>query len=90
MRRAITAFMFLLAVACSRSTIDRAHWEQMPPSEKLLCVKALVGGEKAKEAKGGNAHRWTHPASEYVARIDAAYTHGDQRSVNAIFETLAD
>lgn len=80
----------LLLFACSRTVITRARWESMPAAEKTLVVKTLIGGEKAKAAKGGNEKRFSRPADEYVHRIDAAYAHGERRDVNALFETMHD
>ena len=82
--------VLLLALACSRTVVTRARWQSMPASEKTLIVKTLIGAEKAKDAKGGNTKRFTRAAEEYVRRINAAYAHGDQRDVNALFETLSD
>jgi predicted Fe-S protein YdhL (DUF1289 family) len=80
----------LLVVACSRTVITRARWQSMPPSEKTLVVKTLVGREKAKAAKGGNEKRFRRHPEEYVHRIDDAYAHGERRDVNALFETMGD
>jgi predicted Fe-S protein YdhL (DUF1289 family) len=84
------AIVVLLALACSRTVVTRARWESMPPREKTLVVKTLIGGEKAKAAKGGNAKHFSRTAEEYVRRIDAAYARGEQRDVNALFETMSD
>ena len=60
----------------------------MSPIEKTLYVRTLLGHEKAKEAKGGNDLVFKEPADDYVKRIDDAYTHGDKRNVDAIFEEM--
>lgn len=80
----------LLVFACSRTIITRERWRAMPPAEKALLVKTLIGAEKARDAKGGNPKHFSHPADDYVRRIDDAYTHGDRRDVNALFETFSD
>jgi predicted Fe-S protein YdhL (DUF1289 family) len=80
----------LLALACSRTVIPRERWQSMPPAEKTLVVKTLIGAEKAKDAKGGNEKHFSRPPDEYVHRIDDAYAHGEKRDVNALFETMSD
>jgi len=60
----------------------------MSQNEKTLYVRTLLGHEKTREAKGGNDHVFPRPADEYTTRIDAAYAHGDQRNVDAIFEEM--
>jgi hypothetical protein len=83
-----TALLLLLTLACHRTNIDRAQWQSMSPNEKTLYVRTLLGHEKTKEAKGGNGLVFQQDASDYVKRIDDAYARGDQRSVDAIFETM--
>lgn len=78
----------LVAIACHRTNISRAQWEQMSPNEKTLYVRTLLGHEKTKEAKGGNDRVFPQSADAYVTRIDGAYAHGDQRSVDAVFEEM--
>jgi hypothetical protein len=60
----------------------------MSANEKTLYVRTLLGHEKTKDAKGGNDRVFRQEASDYVKRIDDAYARGDQRSVDAIFETM--
>jgi len=60
----------------------------MSANEKTLFVRTLLGHEKTKEAKGGNDRVFTGSVDEYVRAIDAAYASGDQRTVDAIFETM--
>ena len=79
----------LLFVACTPH-VDRARWQQMPQSEKVLYVKSLLGAEKVKEAKGGHARHYSHPAEDYVKRIDAAYARGDARDPGEILAGLRD
>lgn len=83
----VTAFL-LIALACQRTNISRAQWQQMPQNEKTLYVRTLLGHEKSREAKGGNDLVFAQPAEEYVKRIDEAYARGDRRSVDAIFEEM--
>ena len=91
MRRLICTLLVATAlVACSRATVDRAHWQQMPAAERTLWIRQMIGAEQARAAKGGNDHTWSRPAESYVSRIDAAYAHGDQRDVRTIFESMAD
>jgi len=80
--------VLLLTLACHRTNIDRAQWQSMPPNEKTLYVRTLIGHEKAREAKGGNDRVFHQTADDYVKRIDDAYSRGDQRSVDAIFEEM--
>lgn len=82
---ALVAFVF----ACSEN-VDRAKWQQMSPSARELYVSSLIGGEKAKERKGGNEQHFSRPVAEYVAHIDEAYARGDRRTPKEIFATLAD
>jgi hypothetical protein len=60
----------------------------MSASEKTLYVRTLLGHEKTKEAKGGNDRVFRRSVDEYVQGIDDAYARGDQRTVDAIFETM--
>jgi len=78
----------LLILACHRTNIDRAQWQSMSANEKTLYVRTLLGHEKTKEAKGGNDRVFTRSVDEYVQAIDDAYARGDQRTVDAIFETM--
>ena len=79
----------LLFVACS-GNVTRERWQHMSVEEKKLYVSSLIGGEKAKDAKGGGAHQYSRPAAEYVTRIDDAYRAGDRRDPAAIFGVMAD
>ena len=89
MRRTFSlALLIVILLACHRTNIDRAHWQSMSANEKTLYVRTLLGHEKSKEAKGGNDRVFTRSIDEYVKRIDAAYAHGDTRTVDAIFETM--
>jgi hypothetical protein len=88
-RATITAVVLVLvALACHRTNISRAQWEQMSRNEKTLYVRTLLGHEKTKEAKGGNARVFPQSADAYAIRINGAYAHGDQRSVDTIFEDM--
>src|SRR5258708_3414227 len=80
----------LLALLFCAPQIDRSHWQRMPQPEKVLYVKSLLGAEKVKEAKGGNARHHSRTAEEYVKRIDAAYALGDQRVPGEILGDLRD
>ena len=84
----LRVMVLLLLLACHRSNIDRAQWQSMPQNEKTLYVRTLLGHEKAKEAKGGNGRVYPRTADDYVKQIDDAYVHGDQRTVDAIFEEM--
>jgi predicted Fe-S protein YdhL (DUF1289 family) len=86
-RLALTALL-LLTLACHRTNIDRAQWQSMSANEKALYVRTLLGHEKTKEAKGGNDRVFARSINEYVKGIDDAYARGDQRSVDAVFESM--
>jgi hypothetical protein len=89
MRRAsIAVALVLVVLACHRTNISRAQWEQMSSDEKTLYVRTLLGHEKTKEAKGGNDRVFPQSAGAYVTRIDDVYARGDRRSVDAIFEEM--
>lgn len=89
MKRATLALAIVLIIlACQRTNISQAQWQKMPPNEKTLYVRTLVGHEKTREAKGGNDLVFALPAEEYVKRIDEAYARGDHRTVDAIFEEM--
>ena len=61
----------------------------MTQSERELYVRSLIGGEQARDAKGGSGRPADRPPSAYVDAIDAAYARGDQRDAGEIFqETL--
>jgi len=87
-KRALCIAAAFLLLACHRTNIDRAQWQSMSPNEKTLYVRTLLGHEKTKEAKGGNARVFTRSIDEYVHGIDDAYAHGDTRPVDVIFETM--
>jgi len=78
----------LLLLGCNRTNIDRAKWQAMPPDEKTLYARTLLGHEQAKEAKGGNDRVFKRTADDYVKRIDDAYARGDRRNVDTIFEEM--
>ena len=80
----------LIAASCARTTIDRSHWQQMPATEKQLYVRSLLGHENVKKRKGGNELTFPESADVYVAKIDAAYSRGDARDVEAVFESLGE
>jgi hypothetical protein len=83
------ALALLIFLACSPPHVDRARWLSMPPSEKVLYVKQLLGHEQAKAAKGGTPRAHPLPAEEYVRRIDAAYARGETRDVDAVFANIS-
>lgn len=70
--------------------VTRDRWRQMSPSAKQVYVRSLIGGEKAKDAKGGGGNRYSQPAGDYIRRIDEAYSRGDHRDPAVIFASLAD
>ena len=88
MKRALCIAAAFLLLACHRTNIDRAQWQAMSANEKTLYVRTLLGHEKTKEAKGGNARVFTRSIDDYVKSIDDAYARGDRRSVDTIFETM--
>ena len=84
------AVVFLLLFLACSSHVTRDRWQQMSPSAKQVYVSSLIGGERAKNAKGGAGHRYSHSANDYVRRIDEAYSRGDNRDPAVIFAGLAD
>jgi hypothetical protein len=74
--------------SCSRDTISRDEWQRMRHDDRVLYVSSLVGGEKAKDAKGGGGRTYDRPAEDYVTAIDQAYALGDAREAHQIFEEL--
>ncbi len=85
------AVLLVFAVlACSPRPMTRGRWLEAAPAERLVYVKALLGAEAAKEAKGGNPRRFSKLPSAYVEAIDHAYANGDSRTADKIFESLAD
>ena len=84
-RRALAA---LLLLACAQTHLDRAEWQRMSTDQKTLYVRTLLGHQKVKEAKGGNARVFDRPAEEYARRIDEAYARGETRDVDAIFDEM--
>jgi predicted Fe-S protein YdhL (DUF1289 family) len=84
----MSAIVFLV-LACQRTHVGRREWIRMTPNEKTLYVRALIGHEKAKEAKGGNDRKFPRTAEEYVRSLDRAYAAGDTREVDVIFAEYA-
>jgi predicted Fe-S protein YdhL (DUF1289 family) len=82
--------MISLSLGCGRTTVGREDWLQMKDSDKILYIQAMIGAERAKSAKGGNANSWSAPATHYVRAIDNAYARGELRDPHSIFEELAD
>ena len=80
--------VFIIAMACAKTHLDRAEWQRMSPEKKTLYVRTLLGHQKVKEAKGGNAQVFDKSPEEYARRIDAAYARGEQRDVDTIFEEM--
>lgn len=83
------AAALLLFLSCTPDSVTRAEWQAMSAHDRVVYVNSLIGAEHAKDAKGGQGRRYDKPATEYVARIDAAYAHGDRRDANVIFAELA-
>jgi hypothetical protein len=79
------AFLLSLVLSCAPEKVTRAKWEAMSPEDRSTYVSSLMGAEQAKHAKGGQGKALDRPAMDYVARIDEAYAHGDQRDAEAIF-----
>ena len=84
------SLVFLFVLACCTPRVDRARWQHMPPSEKTLYVKSLLGAEKVKDAKGGTGHRYSSSPEDYVRKIDEAYARGERREPSAVFAALHD
>lgn len=87
MRRALVLTTLLL-LACARDTISRDDWRRMPREDRVLYVKTLVAEEVAKDAKGDRGRVRQRPVEEYVNEIDQAYSRGDVRAADEIFEGL--
>ncbi len=87
--RAAVLLVFAL-VACAPHAMTRERWQKAAPVERLVFVKALLGAESAKRAKGGNARTFSKMPYDYVEAIDEAYANGDSRTADQIFESLAD
>ena len=81
--------LFLLAFFACTQHVTADKWQHMSPSEKTVYVRSMLGGEKAKDAKGGTGHHYSLPADDYVKQIDAAYARGDRRDPAVIFAGLA-
>lgn len=86
--RLLAALGMALMLACGRTSIDRAHWQQMSPREKTLYVRSLLGHEQAKASKGGRPPAHARPAEEYVQAMDAAYARGEARDADVLFDTM--
>lgn len=80
--------LVLLLLACSRTNLDKQHWQQLSHDDKTLYVRTLLGHEKVKERKGGNDRMFNNTPEQYVQRIDDAYAHGETRGVDAVFESM--
>lgn len=89
LRSAAILLMVAVLMACSSDSLDHGRWQTMSPDARLLYVKALLGEEKAKEAKGGNDRVYPLTAEEYRKRIDAAYAGGDRRTPRQIFSEMS-
>jgi hypothetical protein len=83
-----SALVVLFLGACIGEQVDAGEWRAMDAEARLLYVKALLGEEQVKEAKGGNAVTFPAAAETYVARIEAAYARGDVRHAEQIFAEL--
>ena len=92
LHRAALAASFLatlgMTAGCARTHLTRAEWQRMSSDRRTLYVRTLLGHEKVKAAKGGNARVFDRPAAEYAQRIDDAYARGDRRDADAIFEQM--
>ena len=88
MKRLVLLTTLAALLACARDTISRDEWRRMPREDRVLYVKTLVAEEVAKDAKGERGRQRTRPAEEYVNEMDQAYTRGDKRNVDEIFEGL--
>jgi len=83
-----SAFLVLFLAACAQNRVDRARWQTMSAQEKKIYVQSMIGHEKAKAQKGGNADRFTLPPDDYARRIDDAYARGDRRNPDTIFDEM--
>lgn len=86
MLRAVSCL--LLVAACAKTHLDRTEWQRMSPDQKTLYVRTLLGHQKVKEAKGGNARLFDRTPEEYARRIDEAYARGERRDVDVVFEEM--
>ncbi len=86
----LIALVSLLVVACGRGEVSPGRWEAMSSDEKTLIVRALLGAETVAARKGGTNAKYSGTADDYVARIDAVYQRGDDRTVEGIWPELAD
>lgn len=84
---AIAAIVLLLS--CAQDTISRERWQAMSRDDRVLYVQVLIGGEKAKDAKGDRGAPITRTPEEYVKLIDEAYARGEVRPVHEVFAELA-
>jgi hypothetical protein len=86
----VAAWLAMAVVAgCSRSDfISRDEWQRMAREDRVVYVSALLGAEKAKDAKGGGGRKFDRPAEEYVTVIDQAYERGDTREPHQILWEL--
>ena len=78
----------LCLTACAPEQVDRERWLQMSQDDRVLYVRALIGEEQAKAAKGGGGRHVPRAPEHYVTAIDAAYANGDTRPPAAIFAKL--
>jgi hypothetical protein len=78
----------ILLFACAQTHVDRDRWLHMSSADKTIYVRTLLGREKVKEAKGGNARAFDRPPEEYARRIDDAYARGERRDVDTLFEEM--
>jgi hypothetical protein len=85
--RFVLLLLIALLVACT-PRVDRERWQHMSPKEKDLYVRSLLGAEKVKERKGGNARTFPLSAEEYIRKIDEAYARGETRRVEVVFEEM--
>jgi hypothetical protein len=69
---------------CVRDTISREEWKRMAHEDQVVYVNALLGAEKARNAKGGGGRTLDRPAEDYVRLIDEAYARGDTREPHEI------
>ena len=82
------ALLLALLISCAQPHVGRAQWQRMSSDRKTLYVRTLLGSEKVKEAKGGNARAFDRPAEEYARRIDEAYVRGERRDADTLFEEM--
>lgn len=90
MKCAIAFFVVVLCCGCLARAASREEWQKMPPEEKRMYVRTLLGHEQVAERKGGVDTKHTAGIDEYVTRVDARYAAGDARTVDEVWRDLGE